>query len=442
MVNITLALAVQAVIDRPEFAGCRWGVTARRRGVDLGDGALLYENPGAQLFTTPASNNKLPTAYAAWLQLGPSYTFDTFLGVSASTDGVGVINYNVTLCGAGDPSLTSAQLTAAADQATDAVPGLKNAAAAYVTVRVDDRRSGDEPFPDSWEFGDLEYDYGAPPAAIILDANTVTVRVSAGAIPGDRVTATILEPGGEQCFTVSTSSAFTVGSGAGGVDALLEVRSARLVLSVRGSLLAGSGHVDLVVACRDPLRRAGMALVSTLKSAGVPSAHPAPEDGTTGAGGGFVVSNAPECNDSNNNAVTVSMTSARLDVLLNHTLLESDNTYAEAVLRRLGDGGYASGLSAVRSVLGGWGLDLSLLSQADGSGLTRHGLVTSTFLAALMSAADEAFVELLPLAGETGTLSNRFIGTPAYGKLRAKTGGSRLAALCDRSYDQPRLRPT
>ena len=72
----------------------------------------------------------------------------------------------MTLCGAGDPSLTTAQLAAAAAQAVDLVPGpTGDAASASVTVRVDDRRSGDEPFPDSWEFGDLEYDYGAAPTA-------------------------------------------------------------------------------------------------------------------------------------------------------------------------------------------------------------------------------------------------------------------------------------
>ena len=269
MVNLTLALAVQSVMDRPEYAGCRWGVSARRRGTNLSDVALVYENPhGAALFMTPASNNKLPTAYAAWLQLGPAYTFDTVLGVAASADS-SPTNFNVTLCGAGDPSLSSAQLASAAVQAVAANPGLASAAAAYVTVRVDDRRSGPEPFPGSWEQGDLAYGYGAAPTAVVLDANTVTVRVGPGAQPGDPVTARVLEPGGDQCFTVSTTAAATVATGAaGGVVPRLEVRSAQLLLSVAGSLAAGGSSVDLNVACRDPLRRAGIALVSALLAAG------------------------------------------------------------------------------------------------------------------------------------------------------------------------------
>lgn len=47
---------------------------------------------------------------------------------------------------------------------------------------------------------------------------------------------------------------------------------------------------------------------------------------------------------------------------------------------------------------------------------------SSSFTAARNPAADEAYIKLLPLAGRTGTLANRFIGTPAEGILYAKTG--------------------
>jgi D-alanyl-D-alanine carboxypeptidase/D-alanyl-D-alanine-endopeptidase (penicillin-binding protein 4) len=67
-------------------------------------------------------------------------------------------------------------------------------------------------------------------------------------------------------------------------------------------------------------------------------------------------------------------------------------------------------------------LDLAQYSAYDGSGLSRHDLVCPSFLAALMAFADERYLQLLPLAGVSGTLSSRFIGTAAEGKLRAKTG--------------------
>ncbi len=40
-------------------------------------------------------------------------------------------------------------------------------------VRVDDRRGADALFPDSWEWEDLPYDYGAPPSSSIVDGNVV-----------------------------------------------------------------------------------------------------------------------------------------------------------------------------------------------------------------------------------------------------------------------------
>lgn len=59
-----------------------------------------------------------------------------------------------------------------------------------------------------------------------------------------------------------------------------------------------------------------------------------------------VLSDAPECDEANLPAAAAStISSPRLDVLLNHTLLVSDNTYAEAIFRRQGsDGSYAASM--------------------------------------------------------------------------------------------------
>jgi len=164
--NASLALAIEEIIKRPEYEGCHWGIHARRTGQET-DQCLVYENPSAHLFSTPASNNKLPTTYASWLALGPEYTFETFVGINSSGEDSNII---VTLCGANDPSLTTAQLQVAAAAVVKAVPEL---ASASVSVRVDNRRSADALFPESWEWDDLEFYYGAPPTSVILDGNTV-----------------------------------------------------------------------------------------------------------------------------------------------------------------------------------------------------------------------------------------------------------------------------
>ena len=131
---------------------------------------------------------------------------------------------------------------------------------------------------------------------------------------------------------------------------------------------------------------------------------------------------------------TALITSESLLALVNHTLQESDNTYAEAICRMQGlyakagnDGSYAAALEAVALGLDALGVNRSDYLQADGSGLSRHNLVTPTALVQVLSAMRSRpdaskWMQLLPLAGRTGTLSHRFIGTPLEGVLRAKTG--------------------
>jgi len=57
-------------------------------------------------------------------------------------------------------------------------------------VKVIESLSIDEvfpPFPDSWEFGDLKFDYGAQPTSFMLNENIFTVRISPGSKKGDSI---------------------------------------------------------------------------------------------------------------------------------------------------------------------------------------------------------------------------------------------------------------
>ena len=66
----------------------------------------------------------------------------------------------------------------------------------------------------------------------------------------------------------------------------------------------------------------------------------------------------------------------------------------------------------------------------DGSGLSRHNLISPRAFRALFEAmyeqwpraAFDGYVALLPVAGRSGTLATRFRGTPAEDILHAKTG--------------------
>ena len=100
---------------------------------------------------------------------------------------------------------------------------------------------------------------------------------------------------------------------------------------------------------------------------------------------------------------------------------DSNNRYADALLRRLG------GPQPVSQTLSILGIDSNGYRQVDGSGLSRYNMAkpkTFTAILKVMTAAQgsNTFQGSLPVAGYSGTLRHRFRGTSAQGVVRAKTG--------------------
>ena len=120
--------------------------------------------------------------------------------------------------------------------------------------------------------------------------------------------------------------------------------------------------------------------------------------------------------------------------LVRYMLTNSDNFYAEMLLkevgrRALGKGTLENGVAAVRDLAAGAGVTLTGRA-ADGSGLSRDDSRPAREWAELLVAARDQpwFDHLLgglPLAGRSGTLMNRFLGTHGEANVRAKTGSVR-----------------
>ena len=123
-------------------------------------------------------------------------------------------------------------------------------------------------------------------------------------------------------------------------------------------------------------------------------------------------------------------------------LRDSDNGTAELLLKEVGvtdrsAGTTADGLDALANRLAarGVGFDGSVLGDA--SGLSDAGRVTCRFLVSVLAAFRAELDGRLAVAGQSGTLRRRFVGTPAVGRVRAKTGSingmSALAGYADGS---------
>jgi D-alanyl-D-alanine carboxypeptidase/D-alanyl-D-alanine-endopeptidase (penicillin-binding protein 4) len=118
------------------------------------------------------------------------------------------------------------------------------------------------------------------------------------------------------------------------------------------------------------------------------------------------------------------------------TLKPSQNLYAELILRTLGrqfpasdpkQTSAAAGSAVVRAFLTQAGVDATRLAFYDGSGLSRHNLITADATLQLLiymsrHAYAQAWRDAQPIAGVDGTLRTRMRNTAAAGNVRAKTG--------------------
>ncbi|HKG44154.1 MAG TPA: D-alanyl-D-alanine carboxypeptidase/D-alanyl-D-alanine-endopeptidase [Gaiellaceae bacterium] len=117
----------------------------------------------------------------------------------------------------------------------------------------------------------------------------------------------------------------------------------------------------------------------------------------------------------------------------------SDNFTAELLLKQLGTqdgavGTSAKGAAVVRTALAAARVPLAGLRLVDGSGLSTLDRVTARSLAALLAAAwadpevRPYLLASLPVAGVSGTLSDRMRRPPARGNVLAKTGTTSAAS--------------
>ena len=123
-----------------------------------------------------------------------------------------------------------------------------------------------------------------------------------------------------------------------------------------------------------------------------------------------------------------------LSQLINETNQNSNNVYAEAILKTLGRlqepnslDTSASGVNAVRQILSSIEVNPDRYSMVDGSGLAERDRASAeafvqTLQAMALHPEAQTFRRSLAVAGRSGTLSNRMGNTSAAGVVSAKTG--------------------
>ncbi len=400
---------IQNIASRYNLQRYHWGLYVQPL-----TGAVPLANYQGQNLFIPASTTKLLTTAATLRQLGGGYRLRTSIYQTPVSNPP-----TLTVVGRGDPTITITQLQTLSAQLQSKgfqQIGQLNLGAGYFR--------GASTNPD-WEWGDLTTDYGVPTTSLILQQNAVDLVVSpqgAGqpvsyrwrnqlmATPWQIDNRSLTSPAG------STSNISVQGV------------QGRPSLQLTGQLPASVSPQILNVAMLDPIDTWRSQFQSNLRQQGIMV------DRTQ------VLTGEPP----QNGVEVAAVESPTLSELSKEVNRQSNNLYAEVLLRTLGRTNPSHstsksdtadlGLAMVSKKLTEIGVSPVYYRQADGSGLSRKNLIApiglvQTLIGMSKTPEGQLYRDSLAVAGVNGSLKNRFKDSKniIQGKTGSLTGVAALA---------------
>ncbi len=422
---------IRISLARPELQRGQIGVKI----VSLDSGKTLFEN-NAEKYFMPASNMKSFTVATAIERLSPNFQFVTSVYASAMPDANGIIRGDLTIFGRGDVSFSGAFYD---DDYYKGLDALAEKIAAAGVKRIEGNLVGDESYfkgfaiPAGWEWDDLQWYYGAEVSALGVNDNAVDLSVKPGITN---------QPCLVQILPINTiikiiNRCTTSVSGT--------KRDLQVVKKLDQNTLEISGTMpldDKNFTGRIAVSHAAELFVEMLRASLMKK--------------GIVITGLNKTVKDKNLSVAPPVEIAKLEspplsIIAAKTMKPSQNLYTETILWTLGQNAEKipfkitdnpaqnplndpnstsadRGIFVVKNFLNEIGIPSDSVIQHDGSGLSRHNLVTPSSLVQLytfmakQSRYTNAWREALTIGGVDGTLRNRFTGTSAAGNVRGKTG--------------------
>ena len=386
----------------------------------------------------PASNLKLITTGAALNTLGPDYRFKTSIGYTGTIED-GTLNGDLYIIGGGDPTIG---VWGFQPYVTDHFEEMAAIVSKVGISRINGRIIGD---PRAWEgfleFGDWTYEdigtyYGTGSGALNFYKNSIDLIVAAGAEEGAPVQAGQIFP--DTPWMHFTNSAFTGKEGTGN-SLYLYTTDLAPYSELRGTFALDRASKTEHFANKFGALTCAWYFRKQLNSIGIEVVGDAADIDR----GGYIRTSDFVLREKAGEPVVIGTSqSDRLETIVRETNFESDNFYAEALFRTMGEEatGYAvydSARVAEKSVLKELGLNPDDVTIADGSGLSRSNAVSARFINAFLQAmmsspAFPAFLASLPMPGE-GTLAPVLKNSPHKDRFRLKSG-SMGGVLCYSGY--------
>ena len=397
------------------------------------DGAqvgVAYKLPGhkrvygvnQELYFHPASTQKLVTALAAMLYLGPDYQLTTKLQVNSDAinaqkklkvDRAGTLHSDVIVTFTGDPTLRvdhyRSLLAILTKHGVKRIDG---------DVILDVSRFGGPSRANGWSWDDLPSCFTAPSAPIIINRNCTFAQLQGQGV-GTEARALI-----PQGVPIDIKSDVTVvASEDYGGDCILE---ANLYIDNKYHL---TGCIPTTAKNQPwPLSLA----IADAERWGVDWTRSILERLNIKVKGQIAISHTPK-----GNTTTIAQRhSPKLSTLIEYMLQKSNNLYADSIAKNVAadyfdlPATYYRANRAMRSILKQYAnIDLGSSYIVDGSGLSPHNLLTPSKLLELLDYINQhndqlGLIELLPVSGKSGTLQWRTstFNEPLKEHVIAKTG--------------------
>lgn len=429
-----LGQELDGLFGAPAVRQAIWSI--RIQSLDTGE--LLYAlNPDTLVI--PASNMKIVTLATAAERLGWDYRFETRLETAAPVVD-GALQGDLFVVGTGDPSINAREGDREALFAEWA-DALRQAGITRIEGRLigDDDAFEDAQFGSGWEWDDFVYGYTAPVGALQFNQDLVEITVRAGAAAGAPAVA-VASPGESGLDIVMRAVTAPAGTEP-------DIEFFRLPgsdrLEVRGTVPLGGAAVVQEVAVDNAtiffarsLRAALVArgIAITGEAADIDDLPPTDPSAPASLRGGASPATAPgtAAAATGGRRVIARHLSSPLSVTGRTLMKVSQNLYAETLLRALslvpGPASVAASQKIETEVLASWGIAAGNYALADGSGLSRHNLVTASTIVRILQVMaqsprhTQAFEATLPVAGIDGTIAGRMKATRAGNNVRAKTG--------------------
>lgn len=409
----TLKQKIQERFDDSIFANAHWGVLIK----SLKTGETWYERNSGKMFM-PASNEKIPTAAATLVTLGPEFTFETYLNYEGEIKD-SILEGNLVVYGNGDPTLYTRLNTDPLGLFKSWAVKLSSMGIKKINGNIigDDNAFEDYPYGYGWTYDDLDAWYSAEISPLQLNENCVDLKFIPPATKEGRLT---IQPNLPSSFYKIED--VTIVGDTGNSNIRISRAFGTNTIKISGYVKAGSKEFEETPSLYNPTLFYVTVLKEELERNGIK-----------------VIGEPKDCDDiagwktTLHNLTLIDKHNSPLfrDVLAG-LMKPSQNLYAETFVRTLGwkktgIGSFRQGKKIVEDVLKQFGIQPDTYAYMDGSGLSRYNYTSPEILVKILEGMRHHsywidWYNAMPVAGVDGTLKGRMKGTPAEKNVHAKTG--------------------